>query len=243
MNETAIKLPGDRKLYGLILILGVLIDLTLLSIGLLLNAANILAYPSNLFALAPYVLVSLAMLIIGCFTLRASRPGTILMLRTATIIGVLAGLALGPAIVIAASGPNEASLGVALYSILPLPILIESVSWSSTDIGTILLSLSPHIIAILVQGITAFWIARRTGSVKLGIGCTVFIAMMTILFTMFTGNLTLLITNKWSVLSYDNWYMLFTLPLAALMEYALTIGVIGAFVGRIGKSQAQPAAV
>jgi len=219
-----------RKIYGLILILGALVHLVLL----LRDANTYWKAPMSLVDVA-MIVGSFAYIIVGSFALRARKPETVLVLRLATIIGLFYGSALGILMATSASGPNEAALGVFLWTILPLH------PWLLTHLDAAELPfLLPHLLAFLGMGISGFWIARKTGSVKHGIWSTLLLAMMMTLFILYSGTMYYLIRfvmfSKTTTLfpfspDYTSGSILFAVSLIPLLVYALISGTTGASLG------------
>lgn len=219
----------EHKIYGFLFIIVALLDLGLVAIS---------AFPLDL--LWPTLLIRLTailgLLIVGTLVLRVRKPTTIVGLRIGTLIGLVAGASLGIFMAIAATGPNESILGVALYALLPLPILLFSpLSISIAFLGKFLFL--PHILTVLLLGGYAFWMGKYSGSTKDSLRCTLYAAFAIELFTLLVGGIysLRLAGAAVTITSYAAWSILFVAPLGQLVLYALAVGGIGALLSRVGR--------
>jgi hypothetical protein len=92
------------------------------------------------------------------------------------------------------------------------------------------------------MGMSGFWVARQTGSVKYGIWSALLIAMMITLFILASVTMYYLIRSvifsKTTTLfpfssDYTSGSVLFAVSLIPLLLYALISGTIGAFLGHL----------
>ncbi|GHO46307.1 hypothetical protein [Ktedonospora formicarum] len=151
--------------------------------------------------------------------------------------GMLFGTILGALMAIAASGPNDAAMGVAFLTLLPWFFLLSP----HNGLLMALFVLSPHIVMILVLGGSAFWATRLSGKVRSGIGSVLLLTCIVTCFTILVGFVMTFVLGKLDMLSmYDAWGMLFALPFPALLVYTLTVGTLGALLGRIGTQRMVP---
>jgi hypothetical protein len=220
----------EHKIYGFLFIIIALLDL-----GLATTSA--FPFDQHWLSLMIHLIGILGFLIVGVLVLRVRTPTMIVGLRIGTLIGLVAGTTLGILMAIAASGPNEAELGVALYALLPLPVLLLQVSNSVTSLGQLLLLLLPHILAILTFGGYAFWMGKHSRSAKDVLKSTLYVAFAIALFTLLAGGIySLSLAIAGTIVSYGDWSELFIIPLGQLLLYALVIGSIAASLSRAGRT-------
>ena len=240
MSAATAQPPRDRKIYGVVLMLGALIQLLLLAMSVLSTPGYFGQPGGTIVLIVEFVIILLAYIIIGYFALRARRPETIFVLCLATIIGLFCGSMLGVLMAHLASGPHEAALGVVGMVMMPffiIPLLQYAGITAVLAFGNSLFVLPLHTLAFFGMGIVSFWIVRRTGSVKYGIWSTLLIAMTTTLFILYGGIIYALIfpSSYLSLSNYTNAMTLFMAPLKPLLFYALISGTIGAFLSLPGR--------
>lgn len=183
----------------------------------------------------------LGFVLVGWLVLKVNNATTMMALIIATAIALVAGTVLGVVMQIAAMGPNEAELGVALYALLPLPLLLIELAAYPANFAssTFFLVFIPHIIAILLFGGYAFWMGRQGQSVREVVHCSLYMAAAILPFTLLAGVICktiLMPANFFSVQSaYIDWSSLFVAPVAQLLLYALLAGALGGWLGWFGR--------
>jgi hypothetical protein len=240
----------DRKIYGIICILGALLNLGLLIVVLSpITPQSLtltqLGYAWGIFAVP--LLITISLLIMGIQALKVTRPTTVQILRLSTIIGLITGSILGFFLGQGIAKPGPDAVGMGYVVILPLPVWITMTISPSFNTASFFITLI-HTIFIIALGLNAFWLARRSGSVKYSIGNTLFLVFIVTLFTLVAG-----IIYGWvrghelgrdsGFDFYAGYGLLFEYILVHLLAYILIIGVPAAFLGRAQHRHIQPAIV
>lgn len=234
MEGTRRAAPELRNIYIGIFILGALLHLLLVALDWFNSLGMYTPQPDRL--VGPLV-GTIIFFVLGWIALRATQPDTLRMRRLGIYITLLPGIALGTLMAIGASGPNEAALGVALFTLLPFPLLlIEVLPYVSGPLALALLPIAAHVLVFVGLGCYAYWTARRAGAVRYGIGHALLLSCMLTFFTLLGGIIASFAMGKADMLlRYGSWGELFVIPLAPLVLYTLTAGVLGAFLSRLGR--------